>query len=49
MLLCNYTTECNSNSVVLYLKHITYPIEIKDKNSSNIFIRIVSENLYFKD
>ena len=26
MLLCNYTMECNSNSVVLYLKayHISY-------------------------
>ena len=48
MFLCNYTTEYNSNPVVLYLKHIAYPIEIKDKNSSNIFLMTVNENLYFK-
>ena len=48
ILLGNYTTECDSNSVVLYLKDITCLIERKEENSSNIFLIPANENLYFK-
>ena len=32
----------------LLKKHITYLIQIKEENSSNIFLVTVNENLYFK-
>ena len=42
MLLCNCTIECNSNSIVLYLKYIRYLIEIKKEKHN------VNKNVYFK-
>ena len=49
MLLCKYTFECISNSIVFYLKNIIYMYltEIKLENSSNFFLIIVSENLFY--
>ena len=43
-------TQLRVTVTLLYLtqKHITYLIEIKGKNSSNIFFITENENLYFK-
>ena len=47
MLLCKYTFECISNSIVFYLKNIIYLIAIKKENSRNFFLIVVHQNLLY--